>query len=241
VGTACPPPFYAHFTADSYGRFLRRAGFAPAADGALLAVTYDGDPDEVGQGAMHIHRAAGRWAAEVLPQASALRAWDERFLALRLKRGGPSVLGAEAWLPLARLADYAAAVARLSAQQGLPIALYGTIVAPEQATTMALFGCDEARPVAYFLALSLTKKLYDLAFRRGGRPYGIGVWNTPYLARAFSADELATRRAEKRALDPADILNPGKVYAPPRLLRPPTFGLGMDLLAGVRRLGKGWL
>jgi hypothetical protein len=38
-----------------------------------------------------------------------------------------------------------------------------------------------------------------------------------------------------------NILNPGKVYAPPRLLWPPTFKLGMEALAGVRRMGKGWL
>jgi glycolate oxidase len=151
------------------------------------------------------------------------------------------VLGAEAWLPVARLADYAADVAKLSARHRLPIATYGTIVTPSQATVMSLYGCDAARPLPYLLALSLTKKLYDIAFRHGGRPYGIGVWNTPYLAHALSADDLATRRAEKRSLDPLNILNPGKVYAPPRLLWPPAFRLGMEALAGVRCLGKGWL
>ena len=49
------------------------------------------------------------------------------------------------------------------------------------------------------------------------------------------------RRATKRTFDPANILNPGKVYAPPRLLWPPTFRLGMELLAGARRVSKGWL
>lgn len=241
LAAASPPPFYAHFATDAYGRFLRRAGFAPAADGALLAVTYDGEPDETALGGRILSAIAARAGGNVLPAALAAREWDERFLALRLKRAGPSVLGAEAWLPIARLADYAADVAKLSAQQGLPIAVYGTIVTSDQATVMALYGCDETRPLSYLLALSLTQKLYEIAFRRGGRPYGIGFWNTPYLARAFSADDLVTRRAEKRALDPAAILNPGKVYAPPRLLWPPTFRLGMEMLAAVRRIGKGWL
>jgi glycolate oxidase len=241
LAASSPAPFYAHFAADSYGRFLRRAGFAPAADGALLAVTYDGEPDEVARGGRNIAQEAARSGGAALPEALAGREWDERFLALRLKRAGPSVLGAEAWLPVARLADYAADVAKLAARQGLPIATYGTIVTPSQATVMSLYGCDEARALPYLLALSLTKKLYDIAFRHGGRPYGLGVWNTPYLSRAFSAEELATERSQKRALDPANILNPGKHYAPPRLLTPPLFTLGMDLLAGLRCAGKGWL
>lgn len=241
LAASSPTPFYAHFAADSYGRFLRRAGFAPAADGALLAVTYDGEPDEVARGGRNIGQEAARGGGAALPEAVAGREWDERFLALRLKRAGPSVLGAEAWLPVARLAEYAADVAKLSARHGLPIATYGTIVTPGQATVMSLYGCDEARALPYLLALSLTKKLYDIAFRHGGRPYGIGVWNTPYLAHALSADDLATRRAGKRTWDPLNILNPGKVYAPPRLLWPPTFKLGMEALAGVRRMGRGWL
>jgi glycolate oxidase len=235
---ASPRPFYAHFAAPGYGQFLRRAGFAPAADGPLLALTYDGDPGETAAGADNVRREAARWGGQPLPPAAAAHEWDERFLALRLKRGGPSVLGAESWLPLDRLASYEAGVAALSRQQGLLMATYGTVVAPGQATVMSLYPCDEARPASYVLALSLTKKLYDVAFRHGGRPYGIGVWNTPYLARAFSHAGLTERRSYKARMDPLNILNPGKAYRPPLLLWPPLFKLGMELLAGLRRGGR---
>ncbi len=241
LASARPTPFYAHFAAPSFGQFIRRAGFEPAAGGSLLAVTYDGEPDEVSAGADNIRGAAAHWGGEALPEDLAARAWRERFLALRLKRAGPSVLGAESWLPLERLAGYAADVATLSSQQGTLIATYGTVVAPGLATVMSLYGCDESRSLPYILALSLTKKLYDIAFRHGGRPYGTGVWNTPYLFRAHPADELAARHAQKRRLDPRNTLNPGKALAPPRLLWPPTFGLGMDVLAAVRHAGKRWL
>jgi hypothetical protein len=42
-------------------------------------------------------------------------------------------------------------------------------------------------------------------------------------------------------MDPLDLLNPGKGQRPPLLLWPPTFKLGMNVLAGVRRAGKGAL
>jgi glycolate oxidase len=237
LSTATPRPFYAHFAAPTYGQLLRRAGFEPAADRPVLALTYDGDAGEVAAGAAQVRREAARWGGAVLPPEAATHAWAERFLALRLKRGGPSVLAAESWLPLDQLGAYEADVATLGARQQLLIATYGAVVAPGRATVMSLFPCDETRTVPYVLALSLTKKLYDIAFRHGGRAYGSGVWNTPYLSRA----EVRHRRSRKARLDPLDHLNPGKALGPPPLLWPPTFKLGMDLLAGVRRAGKGAL
>ena len=242
LSAATPRPFYAHFAAPSYGQFLRRAGFeppgdGPTADGPILALTYDGDASEVAAGAARVRQEAARWGGNALPAEAAAREWAERFFALRLKRAGPSVLGAESWLPLDQLAAYEAGVAALGARQGLLMATYGTVVAPGLATVMSLYPCDETRPVPYVLALSLTKKLYDVAFRHGGRPYGSGVWNTPYLSRA----ELTARRGHKARMDPMDLLNPGKAQRPPLLLWPPTFKMGMDVLAGVRRAGKGAL
>ena len=136
-------------------------------------------------------------------------------------------------MPLDQLAGYEAGVAALGARQGLLMATYGTVVAPGLATVMSLYPCDETRTLPYILALSLTKKLYDVAFRHGGRPYGSGVWNTPYLSRA----ELAERRGHKARMDPLNLLNPGKAQRPPLLLWPPTFKMGMDVLAGVRQAG----
>jgi len=137
-------------------------------------------------------------------------------------------------LSLGQLTGYEAGVAALGARQGLLMATCGTVVAPGLATVMSLSPCDETRILPYVLALSLTKKLTDIAFRHGGRPYGSGVWNTPYLSRA----ELADRRGHKARMDPLNLLNPGKAQRPPLLLWPPTFKMGMDVLAGVRRVGK---
>jgi glycolate oxidase len=237
LSVATPRPFYAHFASPSYGQFLRRAGFEPIADGPILALTYDGDAGEVAAGAERVRQETTRWRGAALPAEAAAREWAERFFALRLKRAGPSVLGAESWLPLDQLAGYEAGVATLGARQGLLMATYGTVVAPGLATVMSLYPCDEMRVIPYILALSLTKKLYDVAFRHGGRPYGSGVWNTPYLSRA----ELAERRGHKSVMDPLSLLNPGKAQRPPPLLWPPTFKLGMDVLAGMRRAGKGAL
>ena len=56
----------------------------------------------------------------------------------------------------------------------------------------------------------------DLAIRHGGTisaEHGIGVAKVAWLERDRGADDVAAMRAIKRALDPAEILNPGVLFA----------------------------
>ena len=63
-------------------------------------------------------------------------------------------------------------------------------------------------------AQPLTEEIYALVAELGGSfsaEHGIGVTKRPYLERYRDEVELDLMRALKKALDPADILNPGKV------------------------------
>jgi FAD/FMN-containing dehydrogenase len=57
--------------------------------------------------------------------------------------------------------------------------------------------------------------VYGLLARRGGSvsaEHGIGLHKKPYLSFSRTPAELATMRAIKHALDPLNLLNPGKVF-----------------------------
>jgi FAD/FMN-containing dehydrogenase len=57
--------------------------------------------------------------------------------------------------------------------------------------------------------------VYELLARRGGSisaEHGIGLHKKPYLCVSRSAAELTAMRAIKQALDPLNLLNPGKVF-----------------------------
>jgi FAD/FMN-containing dehydrogenase len=57
--------------------------------------------------------------------------------------------------------------------------------------------------------------VYGLLAQRGGSvsaEHGIGLHKKPYLQLSRSAAELAAMRAIKQALDPLNLLNPGKVF-----------------------------
>lgn len=233
-----PTPYCVHFADANYQRTLRRAGFEPPSDHATVLVTFEGHSRGVAAGITRTTELAAQHGADVLDDQIAEREWHERFMALRLKRSGPTVLGAESWIGLDQLSAYASGAEDLAKRQKLSLATYGTVVKGDEATVMSLFPCDESRMIQYILDLSLTRQLFGTAFRRGGRPYGIGVWSSPYRQRAFSQPELAEIIARKQKLDPAGIMNPGKLYSSPLLLTRPIFDIGMGLLAGVRRLSK---
>jgi len=219
-----PRPFTLTFADPGYFALLSRAGFRTPLDPTqhpyLLLACFQGDPRLVGRA----RNAMARLHHRELPPEMASEEWGQRLYHLRVKRAGPSLLAAELWMPLSGLAGYLRSVARLSRAVCLPVASYGVAVSQDWAMVMSVYPADERRKLAYLCAIGFTKRLHDLGARNGGRPYGVGLWNTAYLPRLFDRDRLAELRSRKAALDPAGIMNPGKLYGTPLPLRAPLFG-----------------
>ncbi len=226
-----PCPYALLFSDETCARMLALAGFSPPTSQPALLVSYQGEAADVAQGQSRLAGLPG----EALAAEAALEEWNDRFYHLRIKRGGPSLLAAEMWLPIEALADYLAKVNALSQRFRVLIGNYGLAVSPREAMVMSVYHCDARRTLDYTLALGLMGQLYRLGARYGGRPYGVGLWNTPYLSQIFSRQQLKEWRARKQVLDPADRLNPGKLYHAPFPLWPALFKPGTGLLAAAYR------
>lgn len=229
-----PRPFTVFFGDAGYLDLLKQGGFHVPADPdtgvrGLLMAAYEGEPDDVGRGQAFLHSLAGR----ELPAETALDEWALRLFHLRTKRAGPSLLAAEMWLPIENVGSYLRDVAQLAARTRLTIGTYGLALTPAQAQVMSLYPADERHTASYLAAIGFTKALYDLGARLGGRPYGVGLWNTAYLGRIFTGRQLAELRARKARLDPAGLLNPGKLYAASFPLWPIAFGPGAAVLGAA--------
>ena len=144
-------------------------------------------------------------------------------------------LAAEIWLPIDSLAGYLQGVKLLNRRFRTLIGNYGMAVSPHQAMVMSVYHCDARQALDYTLALGLTVQLQRLGARLGGRPYGVGLWNTPYLRWIFSRQHLQELRARKRALDPAGLLNPDKLYHARFPLWPILFKSAVGALATAYR------
>jgi Fe-S oxidoreductase/FAD/FMN-containing dehydrogenase/glycine cleavage system H lipoate-binding protein len=234
VASAALRPYNIHYMDPHYLQLVEEAGFSVPDHRFLLAIDYDGDEEEVNKGNILVREVAAWTGGQMLSAETALEEWKDRFEALRAKRRGPSMLAAETWLPLSSLNAYLTDVEKLGRRTGVRFFNYGHVVSPQNVVSFSMYRANERQVINYVMSLSLTKKLHDISQKYSGRPYGVGVWNTPYLDRIFSREELAQLRHRKELRDPYGIMNPGKIYWSLKLLPPLLFKPGMNFMALIR-------
>jgi FAD/FMN-containing dehydrogenase/NAD-dependent dihydropyrimidine dehydrogenase PreA subunit len=135
--------------------------------------------------------------------------WNERFFPFSMKHFHHSILGCEAILPTKNLHHYITETRKFGKNYGIPLSTEATFINKNEAVVFTIFPSD-SRKLIYFLHLFLTYSLTHIASRRGGRPYGIGIWNLPQVKKFFSEKALKEYRRFKKELDPLNLLNPAK-------------------------------
>ena len=142
--------------------------------------------------------------------------WSERFFPLKGQRLGPNLLAAEVLMPRLSIPTYLRRMKRLAARFGVHPAVE-TLVTNEgdnsDCVVIATFTCNAGKTVNYMLKLLLVQLLTRVAVHTGGKPYGIGVWNTPFVQKRIGKKRLEHLRGIKKKIDPATRLNPMKFFA----------------------------
>lgn len=141
--------------------------------------------------------------------------WSDRYFPLKAQRLGPGLLGAEVVVPADGLKAYLFSVRKRARKLGIDTSVEIILCRNEEKPlylVMVSFPCDYSRPFHYSLSLLLIQLLVRSAVRAGGYPYGIGIWNTPFVGAKFSQARLRALRRKKHQVDPRRILNPGKFF-----------------------------
>jgi glycolate oxidase len=165
--------------------------------------------------------SAARAFAAVLPKCpgsprvlgdDSVRFAAERFRPMQTKRLGPGLLAAEIVMPAAEVPRFLPAAERLARGMGSEIDAEVYYLADGTALVIAAYLVDH-RSGAFAVELMLAPALMDLAMSgHKGRPYVLGRWQSPWMARKFGAEGAARVRAIKRALDPSDLLGRGVLF-----------------------------
>ncbi len=141
------------------------------------------------------------------------RLWQARhdayFACLALKPGS-RMIATDVCVPISRLADCIAATEEDIAQASMPIPLFGH-VGDGNFHLMILVDPDSDAEIAE--AWDLNARLVRRAMAMGGTctgEHGIGLGKREFLVEEFGP-AVDVMRAIKQALDPAQLLNPGKV------------------------------
>jgi glycolate oxidase len=135
-----------------------------------------------------------------------------RSVLTALDRWGTTLID-DVCVPRSRLGDLLEGVQRLAVRHGLLIAVVGHAGDGNMHPTVVFDAADSDAARRAQLAFG---EIMDLGLALGGTitgEHGVGVLKKEWLAREVGPVSLAVHRAVKQALDPAGILNPGKVFS----------------------------
>lgn len=186
---------------------------------AILLFEVDGNPASVQWEGEQIAAIAGRRAARVEWATEAGRMadlWQGRSLvaaaAARLQSGGTRIFaGEDICVPLSRVTEALEQIKALGQKYGLTVVNYGHIGDGNIHTAPVIDPRDRDQVIR---AGYLTDEIHRLAIRLGGSTtgeHGVGAVRSCF-AREEHGAALDTMLKVKRALDPKNIMNPGKIF-----------------------------
>ena len=185
----------------------------------MLLMEFHGSPNGVKEQAETVQALASEHGGQAFEWATTpeerTRLWTARhnaYFAAIQSRPGCRAISTDTCVPISRLADcLLESVAEVDAS-GIPYFLVGHV-----GDGNFHFGylIDPNDPTEFAAAEQLNHQLVSRAQRLGGTctgEHGIGTAKMPFIGLELDPATLATMRAIKQALDPHNIMNPGKIF-----------------------------
>ncbi|MFQ6013382.1 MAG: FAD-binding oxidoreductase [Thermoplasmata archaeon] len=213
----------------------------PAA--ALLA--FEGPKDEVAAEAKEADRVVTEAGGRRQEGAVADLLWEQRDQPYQARRISGGLVVAEALLPLSRLEEAMEGTARLARKMRMEAAFHGFLTDRSSVFLAPYLPTDE-RTLRGQLSLSFVERFHELVLGLDGHPLGLGFLATYNLVPMFGP-LVGAMQGIKRSMDPADMVNRGKLVGtmakPPPLypfsdpyLSPGLMRFGLRVLGAFRRL-----
>lgn len=191
------------------------AGLPREAEAVLLIET-DGNPKAAKEEAEKILEICKKTGAEVKfadDEEERMRLWKARRAALpALSRIKPTTLLEDATVPRSKVSEMVAEIKRISNKHNVEIGIFGHAGDGNLHPTLLL---DLRRPGEKERMEKAIEEIFMAALNLGGTlsgEHGIGIAKAKFLEKEVGKSGLEVMRAIKRALDPNNILNPGKIF-----------------------------
>jgi D-lactate dehydrogenase (cytochrome) len=195
----------------------RHAGLAyPVAP--TLFFEFHGTPAGVVEQAERVQavaRARGgadfRWATDPAERARLWQARHDAYYAALALRPGAKGWPTDVCVPISRLAECVAETKADLADAPFPVTIVGHV---GDGNFHVIFVLDPDDPAEVAAATRLNRRIVERALAVGGTctgEHGVGYGKAELLA-AELGEALDVMRAIKRALDPRDVMNPGKLF-----------------------------
>jgi glycolate oxidase len=135
-----------------------------------------------------------------------------RSISPALGRQAPNKLGEDVTVPRSAIPEMVQRLRQISAKYGLPIAIFGH-AGDGNLHPNILF--DKRQPEQWEKVEQMVAEEFSAALAVGGTlsgEHGVGVLKRPYMEQALGPVSIDVQRHIKQALDPLNILNPGKMF-----------------------------
>jgi D-lactate dehydrogenase (cytochrome) len=154
------------------------------------------------------------WTAKPEDRTRLWQARHDAYWAVRGLRPGAQAIASDVCVPISRLAECVIAAQRDVVESGLIAPILGHVGDGNFHLSLLLDVSDDDEIAR---AERLLERLVERALAMDGTctgEHGVGQGKMKYLAAEYGEATLAAMRAIKDALDPRDIMNPGKIVAP---------------------------
>jgi glycolate oxidase len=138
-----------------------------------------------------------------------------RSVSPSLARKAPNKLGEDITVPRSAIPEAVRRIKAISATHGLPIVVFGH-AGDGNLHPNILF--DRRDPAQWEKVQQMVGEIFQVALDLGGTlsgEHGIGTFKLPYMREALGPASINIQWRVKQALDPQNILNPGKVLPEP--------------------------
>ena len=185
---------------------------------ALLIIETDGTDEQTVireiEAAGRICKANGARSVKVARDAAERNElWNSRrSLSPSLARKAPNKLGEDITVPRTAIPDVVQRLRAISSKYALPIVIFGH-AGDGNLHPNILF--DKRKPDEWRKVEQMVSEIFSAALELGGTlsgEHGVGVLKRPYFEHAMGPVSVDVQRRIKQALDPLNILNPGKIF-----------------------------
>lgn len=192
--------------------------FSKCPSSAVLLIEIDGNPSSVKEDKEKLIAWAEETAIGVqqaVTDKEAEEFWNlRRICAQAMYQLGNTKLTEDVVVPLGAQIDLMEYIQDLKKKTGLPMPTFGH-AADGNFHINIMYDREDAsaRKKAEEVISGLMKKVVEYGGSISGE-HGIGLSKTPFLSLQFKPEEITAMQAVKKAFDPNNILNPGKIFTP---------------------------
>jgi glycolate oxidase len=126
---------------------------------------------------------------------------------MSIKHLGPSLLATEVLLPLDQVASYHKKISEWGKRLGLTFYPTSHLISRDQVLFLAMLATDHRKAI-FYADLMLVPMMVRLAVQvHHGKPYGLGIWNTPFLHHLYPKKELKElARYKKKSIQTESLI-----------------------------------